>query len=158
MSEPEAGTRGQFESPMDWSLYLTSIIYILYMIVKQTIFVGRDDPGAVWRSWYCVGYGTAWKLKGRKTSGQWHRKSFMMTCTQIIVQEQLYFIHRYRNSEHTYGGLVTRHLMFSFLQSCLATFYKYSRLEIREIPYFRLPPRAGCRYSRRWNRQLCYSD
>jgi hypothetical protein len=39
MSKPEAGTTSQFES------YLIPIIYILYMTVKQTIFVGRDDPG-----------------------------------------------------------------------------------------------------------------
>jgi len=68
------------------------------MIVKQTIFVGRDGPGVVWRRWYCVGYGVAWKFRGRKTSGQWHRKSFMKTCTQIIVQAQLYCTRRYRNS------------------------------------------------------------
>jgi len=32
------------------------------MIVKQTMSVGRDGHGVAWKSWYCVGYGTAWKL------------------------------------------------------------------------------------------------
>ena len=110
------------------------------MIVKQTMFVGRDGPGAVWRSWYCVGYGVAWKLRGRETSGQWHSKSFMMMCTQTIVQAQLYCTHRYRNSEDTDVGLITWNLMFS---SVIFSTFLYSCLKICKIPC--LFPILSCR-------------